>query len=181
MMLLTFGLVSQPFQYSDLLYPACMPPPLSEDVRYPPTEYAGETVVLAGWGCLHEQCPEDTTPILVRDATVEVITNELAMCWYAAPSLPCTNVSETFPHVFWSSRFMNDSLVGGRAEYVPDRVFIVGGDEIGSVSPCLGDSGSPVIRYVETDGRPSEVQVPSCSEESSSSFSAFLRQHLGSL
>ena len=43
-------------------------------------------------------------------------------------------------------RFMNDSKQAGTAEYIPERVFVVGGDESGSRTTCKGDSGSPVVR-----------------------------------
>ena len=45
---------------------------------------------------------------------------------------------------------MNDSVNAGQAEYVPEAVFIVGGDESGSRSTCLGDSGSPVVLLRES-------------------------------
>ena len=41
---------------------------------------------------------------------------------------------------------MNDSKQAGTAEYIPERVFVVGGDESGSRTTCKGDSGSPVVR-----------------------------------
>ena len=44
---------------------------------------------------------------------------------------------------------MNDSVIKGEHEYVPEKLFIVGGDESGDKSTCQGDSGSPVIRPVE--------------------------------
>jgi hypothetical protein len=43
-------------------------------------------------------------------------------------------------------RFMNDSAKSGTSEYIPPRLFVVGGDESGSKSTCRGDSGSPAVR-----------------------------------
>ena len=45
---------------------------------------------------------------------------------------------------------MNDSKLSGTTEYVPQRVFVVGGDESGSRTTCRGDSGSPVVRFRQT-------------------------------
>ena len=42
---------------------------------------------------------------------------------------------------------MNDSKLSGTTEYIPERVFVVGGDESGSRTTCRGDSGSPVVRF----------------------------------
>ena len=42
---------------------------------------------------------------------------------------------------------MNDSKQFGTTEYIPRRVFLVGGDESGSRTTCRGDSGSPVVRF----------------------------------
>ena len=42
---------------------------------------------------------------------------------------------------------MNDSKQSGTTEYIPERVFVVGGDESGSRTTCRGDSGSPVVRF----------------------------------
>ena len=44
------------------------------------------------------------------------------------------------------SRFLNDSNKAGSHEYIPKKMFIVGGDESGHNSTCHGDSGSPVVR-----------------------------------
>ena len=45
---------------------------------------------------------------------------------------------------------MNDSVIPGSHEYIPKKLFIVGGDESGSKSTCQGDSGSPVVRPVQS-------------------------------
>jgi hypothetical protein len=36
---------------------------------------------------------------------------------------------------------MNDTVKGSGSEYIPSRVFMVGGDESGSKATCNGDSG----------------------------------------
>ena len=41
---------------------------------------------------------------------------------------------------------MNDSVKGSGSEYIPSRVFMVGGDESGSKATCNGDSGLVVIQ-----------------------------------
>ena len=55
-----------------------------------------------------------------------IISNDLAMCW-----------------------FLNDSVATGRNEYIPERIFVVGGDESGIRAPCRGDSGTPVVRKIK--------------------------------
>ena len=45
---------------------------------------------------------------------------------------------------------MNDSVKEGAAEYIPKKLFIVGGDESGSTTTCHGDSGSPVVHPVHS-------------------------------
>eukprot|EP00095_Tigriopus_kingsejongensis_P009340 maker-scaffold362_size196086-snap-gene-0.23 protein:Tk09340 transcript:maker-scaffold362_size196086-snap-gene-0.23-mRNA-1 annotation:"ovochymase-2" len=104
--------------YSSTVFPICLPPPV---VRI--TDYAGQIVTVAGWGCLQEDCEDDERPIRLRDRTMPIIDNDLAMCW-----------------------FLNDSQSLGSPEYIPKESFIVAGDESGSSATCSGDSGSPVIR-----------------------------------
>ena len=43
---------------------------------------------------------------------------------------------------------MNDSVAAGAEEYIPKKLFVVGGDESGETTTCHGDSGSPVVRRV---------------------------------
>ncbi len=79
------------------------------------SEYSGESALVAGWGCLAEDnCATETLPQLLKETSMPVVDNDLAMCW-----------------------FMNDSERGqGTAEYIPQRVFLVGGDEQGEKTTC---------------------------------------------
>ena len=54
-------------------------------------------------------------------------------------------------------RFHNDSVRAGKLEYIPSKLFIVGGDESGSTSTCRGDSGSPVVRQRPDGQRRMEI------------------------
>ena len=49
---------------------------------------------------------------------------------------------------FSNFRFYNDSVNAGAEEYIPKKLFVVGGDESGETTTCHGDSGSPVVRRV---------------------------------
>ena len=49
---------------------------------------------------------------------------------------------------FLICRFYNDSVNAGAEEYIPKKLFVVGGDESGETTTCHGDSGSPVVRRV---------------------------------
>ena len=53
---------------------------------------------------------------------------------------------------------MNDSKLSGTVEYIPERVFVVGGDESGSRTTCRGDSGSPVVRFRQNPDPGSDQQ-----------------------
>lgn len=53
---------------------------------------------------------------------------------------------------YFLTRFLNDSIHSGTAEYIPNRIFITGGDETGSKATCSGDSGSPVLRLRDQFG-----------------------------
>ena len=112
-------------RFSRDLYPVCLPPPVKGRV----TEYAGGTATISGWGCEREGCDLASIPVGLQETQLPIITNDLAMCW-----------------------FMNDSRRRGRSEYIPSRLFIVGGDESGSTSTCRGDSGSPVVRQRKPKG-----------------------------
>ena len=87
-------------------------------------------VTIAGWGCVHERCRSREIPTILREAVLPVIPNDVAMCW-----------------------FMRDSVTKGVAEYIPGKLFIVGGDDSGMKSTCKGDSGSPVSRINALTGR----------------------------
>lgn len=100
------------------IFPVCLPPPVSVI-----TDYSGQSVVIAGWGCIEEDCKDDDRPILLRDTVLPIIDNDLAMCL-----------------------FMNDSIETGSPEYIPKETFIVVGDDSGSSATCSGDSGSPAVR-----------------------------------
>ena len=51
---------------------------------------------------------------------------------------------------FVDYRFYNDSVKAGVEEYIPKKIFVVGGDESGTTTTCHGDSGSPVVRRVSS-------------------------------
>ena len=51
---------------------------------------------------------------------------------------------------FLKLRFKNDSVKAGADEYIPKKLFVVGGDESGSTTTCHGDSGSPVVRAIDS-------------------------------
>lgn len=59
------------------LFPVCLPPPASAQV----TDYSGSDVSVTGWGCTSEQCGVGETPRILQEAVLEVISNDLAMCW----------------------------------------------------------------------------------------------------
>ena len=86
------------------------------------TDYTGQNATLVGWGCATTTCsnPEEAfAGAVLREALMEVISNDEAACWF----------------------MRND----GKDEYIPEGIFITGGDESGAVSTCKGDSGSPVL------------------------------------
>ena len=110
--------LNEPFSFSNQLRPACLPSNTNGII----TDFTGHVVTLAGWGCADRECvnPEDAFKRgILREAHMEVIGNDEATCWF----------------------MRND----GRDEYMPEELFITGGDEAGDVSTCKGDSGSPVI------------------------------------
>jgi len=112
-------------RFSRDLFPVCLPAPVvdGQDV----TDYAGESALVTGWGCQSEGCQLSNVPSLLQETVMPVISNELAMCW-----------------------FHNDSVRAGKMEYIPSKLFLVGGDDSGSTSTCRGDSGSPVVRQRPT-------------------------------
>ena len=106
------------------LFPICLPPPLKDEEI---SDYSGVDVAITGWGCKQEHCKFDESPSFLQETVMTAIPNDLAMCW-----------------------FMNDSVKEGTAEYIPKKLFIVGGDESGSTTTCHGDSGSPVVHPVHS-------------------------------
>ena len=66
----------QPVPFTNTIYPVCLPPPVLT-----PTNYAGEMGTVAGWGCMEEDCQSGDRPVLLRDAVIPIIDNDLAMCW----------------------------------------------------------------------------------------------------
>jgi len=106
------------------LFPICLPPPVRNDEM---TDYSGVDVAITGWGCKQEHCKLEESPTVLQETVMTAIPNDLAMCW-----------------------FMNDSVKEGTAEYIPKKLFIVGGDESGSTTTCHGDSGSPVVHPVHS-------------------------------
>jgi len=117
-----------PVRFTRNLYPVCLPPPpaiLQPSGDPVVTDYTDDVVSVHGWGCLREGCQLGVNvPVYLHETSLTVIPNDLAMCW-----------------------FQNDSVSDGAQEYIPTKLFIVGGDgESGSPSTCQGDSGSPVVR-----------------------------------
>jgi len=106
------------------LFPICLPPPVQNGKV---TDYSGVEMAITGWGCQQERCKFEESPRYLQETVMTAIPNNLAMCW-----------------------FMNDSVKEGAAEYIPKKLFIVGGDESGSTTTCHGDSGSPVVHPVHS-------------------------------
>ena len=62
------------------LYPVCLPP--AAHPTAPVSDYTGETVLVAGWGCLDEEsCVQHDAPVALRDTVMPIVDNDLAMCW----------------------------------------------------------------------------------------------------
>ena len=59
---------------------------------------------------------------------------------------PTLKINQWFSFLIF--RFYNDSVNAGAEEYIPKKLFVVGGDESGETTTCHGDSGSPVVRRV---------------------------------
>lgn len=121
----------RPVRFTRNLFPVCLPPPPS--VLFPTggellTDYIDDEVTVHGWGCLDENCRVGiNVPTLLQEASLSIVSNDLAMCW-----------------------FQNDSVTAGAREYIPSKLFLVGGDADGSPSTCTGDSGSPIVRQKRT-------------------------------
>ncbi|XP_040563714.1 trypsin-1 [Lepeophtheirus salmonis] len=107
----------------------------------PGDEVIKDYVTVSGWGCLTEKCEASEAPSSLRETILPVIPNKIAMCW-----------------------FMSDSKRKGREEYIPNTLFLVGGDISGLKSTCRGDSGSPVTRPRPSDGRIEVVGLVSWSK-----------------
>jgi len=120
-----------PITFTRNLFPVCLPPPPAtafpnEEIL---TDYTGDRVTVHGWGCLNEKCKLGVNiPTMLQEASLNIVANDLAMCW-----------------------FQNDSVTRGNREYIPSKLFLVGGDgHSGTPSTCKGDSGSPVVRRRHT-------------------------------
>ena len=62
------------------LYPVCLPPAVHRPA--PVSDYVGETVRVAGWGCVDEEsCEQHDVPVALRDTVMPIVDNDLAMCW----------------------------------------------------------------------------------------------------
>ncbi|CAB4053974.1 unnamed protein product [Lepeophtheirus salmonis] len=121
----------------------------------PGDEVIKDYVTVSGWGCLTEKCEASEAPSSLRETILPVIPNKIAMCW-----------------------FMSDSKRKGREEYIPNTLFLVGGDISGLKSTCRGDSGSPVTRPRPSDGRIEVVGLVSWSKGCGRKFRPSIRIHL---
>ena len=63
------------------LYPVCLPP-AARPTPATVYDYTGETVLVAGWGCVDEEsCLLHDAPVALRDTVMPIVDNDLAMCW----------------------------------------------------------------------------------------------------
>ena len=126
------------------MFPVCLPPPIENDIV---TDYTGQEVFVTGYGCTDEKCSFGDLSQQLQEISIEVISNDLAMCW-----------------------FLNNSRVdAGSQEYVPKQLFVTGGFLNGDPTTCQvrllylfflsyfsltrsnllqGDSGSPIVREI---------------------------------
>ena len=70
--------LSEPVQFSQDLFPICLPAPVIDDQI---TDYSGESALITGWGCETEGCEISNVPSVLQETVIPVISNELAMCW----------------------------------------------------------------------------------------------------
>ena len=93
------------------LFPVCLPPPIEDDSV---TDYTGQEVFVTGYGCTDEKCGFGDLSQQLQEISIEVISNDLAMCW-----------------------FLNNSRVdAGSQEYVPKQLFVTGGFLNGDPTTC---------------------------------------------
>ena len=93
------------------LFPVCLPPPIENDSV---TDYTGQEVFVTGYGCTDEKCGFGDLSQQLQEISIEVISNDLAMCW-----------------------FLNNSRVdAGSQEYVPKQLFVTGGFLNGDPTTC---------------------------------------------
>ena len=59
------------------LFPVCLPPPASP--KNSVNNHEGLDAIVTGWGCEVENCT--LVPLKLHETTMEVIPNDLAMCW----------------------------------------------------------------------------------------------------
>ncbi len=60
------------------LFPVCLPPALRKSNEV--SKYEGTEAFVTGWGCEVENCT--LVPHTLRETTMDIIPNDLAMCWY---------------------------------------------------------------------------------------------------
>ena len=59
------------------IYPVCLPPVVAR--ADPVSDYTGETVLVAGWGCVDEENCD--IPAVLRDTIMPIVDNDMASCW----------------------------------------------------------------------------------------------------
>ena len=64
--------------YDFCRFPICLPPPVV-DGQY--TKHHGTDVSVTGWGCTNEDCEVETLSRILQEVVMEVIPNDVAMCW----------------------------------------------------------------------------------------------------
>ena len=64
--------------YDCCRFPICLPPPVV-DGQY--TKHHGTDVSVTGWGCTDENCDVETLSRILQEVVMEVIPNDVAMCW----------------------------------------------------------------------------------------------------
>ena len=45
------------------------------------TKHHGTDVSVTGWGCTNEDCEVETLSRILQEVVMEVIPNDVAMCW----------------------------------------------------------------------------------------------------
>ena len=80
------------------LFPVCLPPPIENDSV---TDYTGQEVFVTGYGCTDEKCGFGDLSQQLQEISIEVISNDLAMCWFLNNCSLC------------SSAKIRTSMIGG--------------------------------------------------------------------